>query len=152
MNTRHPDQRERGVPQTRAVDRAASLAALIGEVLELAYEQELTEHLGYTRHARTSGKKQNARNGSYAKTLQTSVGAVTVNIPRDRNGTFVPALVPKGQRQAHALEAHLMAMLLTGARVEDVEARLGELYGERMTPSGVQVLARKVHGRLGDWG
>lgn len=152
MNVRHPEITEHTSLRAHAVDKADELGELIAEVLELAYEQELTEHLGYTRHARTDGKKQNARNGSYAKTLHTSVGAVTVSIPRDRNGTFVPALVPKGQRHAHALEAHLMAMLLTGAGVEDVESRMGELYGDQMTWGGVRELARKVHEALGRWG
>jgi putative transposase len=69
------------------------LGELVRAVLERALESELTAHLGYERHEQ--GGRGNARNGTIAKTVQTGVGPVPLRVPRDRAGTFEPALVPK---------------------------------------------------------
>src|ERR1700752_5147303 len=65
-------------------------------LLERALGAELTHHLGYERGARTGRRRGNHRNGSYAKTVLTEDGAVDLDVPRDRDGSFEPQIVPKG--------------------------------------------------------
>src|ERR1700722_20471008 len=78
----------------RLTGEGSMLGELVAAVLERALESELTAHLGYERHEAGRGAG-NARNGTIAKTVQTGVGAVPLQDPRDRAGTFEPLLVPK---------------------------------------------------------
>lgn len=66
-------------------------------VLERAMQAELTDHLGYEKHSQDGNNSGNSRNGSYKKTVKGEFGALEVTVPRDRNGTFDPIILPKGQ-------------------------------------------------------
>jgi len=79
----------------RLTGEGSMLGELVRAVLERALEAELTAHLGYGRSERGGALGGNARNGSIAKTVQTGVGPVPLQVPRDRAGTFEPLLVPK---------------------------------------------------------
>lgn len=61
-----------------------------------ALEEELTDHVGYEPHDPAGHHSGNPRNGTRAKTVLTEVGPVSVEVPRDRAGTFEPMIVPKG--------------------------------------------------------
>src|SRR3954471_22943318 len=73
------------------------LTGLTKTVLETALEAELDEHLGYAKHARAPREHANARNGTRPKTVLTEVGEVELAVPRDRDGSFAPAIVRKRQ-------------------------------------------------------
>ena len=75
------------------------LTALVQQVLQTGLEVEMTDHLGYERHAVEGRNSGNSRTGSYPKTVTTEVGQVRLDVPRDRNASFEPATVPKGQRR-----------------------------------------------------
>src|SRR3954466_11150824 len=75
------------------------LAGLTKTVLETALEAELSDHLGYEKHDPAGRHRQNSRNGSRSKTVITEVGPVALDVPRDREGTFEPRIVPKRARR-----------------------------------------------------
>src|SRR5215216_8072439 len=75
------------------------LSGLTETVLETALEAEMTEHVGYEPHDRAGQHSGNSRNGMRTKTVLTDVGPVTLDVPRDRNGTFEPRIVRKRQRR-----------------------------------------------------
>jgi putative transposase len=79
----------------RLTGEGSMLGELVRAVLERALESELTAHLGYEKGGRGGAGGGNARNGNIAKTVQTGVGPVPLQVPRDRAGTFEPVLVPK---------------------------------------------------------
>src|SRR5262245_52544199 len=79
------------------------LTALIRQVLQTGLEVEMTDHLGYEPHAVAGRGSGNSRNGSYPKTVTTEIGKVGLRVPRDRNATFDPVTVPKGQRRLDGL-------------------------------------------------
>jgi transposase-like protein len=79
------------------------LTEMLKAVLEWGLAAELTEHLGYDKHDPAGANTGNSRNGSMPKTLLTEVGPVPVDVPRDRAGTFTPALAPKGERRLGGL-------------------------------------------------
>jgi putative transposase len=79
----------------RLTGQGSMLAELVAAVLERALAAELGVHLGYGRHERAGAGSGNSRNGYIAKTVQTGVGPVPVQVPRDRNGSFDPVLLPK---------------------------------------------------------
>ena len=75
------------------------LAGLTKRVLETGLEVEMSEHLGYDKHAVEGRNRGNSRNGTRSKTVLTEVGPVEMVVPRDRDGTFEPQTVRKRQRR-----------------------------------------------------
>src|SRR5580698_7241957 len=71
------------------------LKRLTGALVERALHAEMTHHLGYEPHALEGRGTGNSRNGTGKKTLTTEQGELTIEVPRDRNGTFEPKLVKK---------------------------------------------------------
>jgi putative transposase len=105
------------------------LAQLTKRLVERAMSAELTEHLGYEPHQEPPGGAGNTRNGSTAKTLATEHGPVEVRTPRDRNGSFEPQIVRKGQRRFQGFDDKILALYSRGLSTRDIEAHLAEIYG-----------------------
>jgi putative transposase len=105
------------------------LGDLTRRLVERAMDAELTGHLGYEPHQEPPGGAGNTRNGSTPKTLQTGHGPVRIKTPRDRDGSFQPQLVRKGQRRFRGFDEKIIALYARGMSVRDIQAHLGELYG-----------------------
>jgi putative transposase len=103
--------REDGVALT---GEGGLLTALMRHVLQTGLEVEMAEHLGYERGEAPPGGVGNARNGAYDKTLTTEIGEVELRIPRDRRGTFEPAIVPKYQRRLDGLAGNVISLYAKG--------------------------------------
>jgi putative transposase len=111
------------------VGRGGVLAQLTKRLVERALQAELGEHLGYEPHREPPGGVGNTRNGSTGKTLQTEHGPIRVETPRDRNGSFEPLLVAKGQRRFQGFDDKILALYARGLSMRDIEAYLAEMYG-----------------------
>src|SRR3954469_4255444 len=105
------------------------LTALVRQVLQTGLEVELSDHLGYEPHAVEGRGSGNSRNGSYPKTVTTDVGPVELRVPRDRNATFDPVTVPKGQRRLDGLNANVISLYAKGMTTGDIQAHLSQIYG-----------------------
>jgi transposase-like protein len=101
------------------------LADLTRRLVERAMDAELTQHLGYE----PPGGTGNTRNGGTPKTLHTEHGSVQIKTPRDRDGSFEPQIVRKGQRRFQGFDEKIIALYARGMSVRDIEAHLAELYG-----------------------
>jgi putative transposase len=108
------------------------LADLTRRLVERAMSAELTEHLGYEPHQEPPGGTSNTRNGTTPKTLVTEHGPVQVKAPRDRNASFVPKIVRKGQRRFEGFDDKILALYARGLSVRDIEAHLAEIYGVKV--------------------
>jgi putative transposase len=108
------------------------LADLTRRLVERAMSAELTDHLGYVRHQEPPGGAGNTRNGSTPKTLATEHGPVPIKTPRDRNGTFEPTIVRKGQRRFEGFDDKILALYSRGLSTRDIEAHLAEIYGVKV--------------------
>ena len=86
------------------------LSQVTRAVLERALAEELTDHLGYEKHDPARRGSGNSRNGMTSKTLLTDVGAVDLQVPRDRNGSFEPKLVRKGQTRLEGFNEKIIAL------------------------------------------
>jgi transposase-like protein len=95
-------------------------------------EVELTDHLGYEPHQEPPGGAGNTRNGSMSKTLITEHGAVQIDTPRDRAGTFEPQIVRKRQRRFEGFDDKILALYSRGLSTRDIEAHLEEIYGVKV--------------------
>lgn len=100
---------------------------LIKAGLERGPQAELSDHLGYDKGDSEAPLFDNSRNGSFPKTVATSVGNVDLAIPRDRDGTFTPMLVPKGSRRLNGLDDMIISLYAGGMTIRDIEHHLAGL-------------------------
>jgi putative transposase len=146
----------------RLMDSAdASGAALLGEggllteitrsVLERALDAEMTEHLGYEKHDPAGRGSGNSRNGTSPKTVLTDVGAVTVAVPRDRNGDFEPRLVPKNARRLAGFNERILSLYARGMSVRDIRSHLAQSYGVQVSPDLISKVTDAVVDELAAW-
>jgi transposase-like protein len=98
-------------------------------VFERALQVEMTHHLGYERDDPAGHGSGNSRNGSSTKTVSTTNGPVTINVPRDRNGEFEPQIVPKRARRVGQIDQLILSLYARGMSTRDIEAHLREVYG-----------------------
>ena len=109
------------------------LTALVRQVLQTGLEVEMSDHLGYEPHAVAGRGSGNSRNGSYPKTVTTEIGQVDLRVPRDRNGSFEPVTVPKGQRRLDGLTGNVISLYAKGMTTGDIQAHLLEIYGTEIS-------------------
>jgi putative transposase len=105
------------------------LKKLTGALVERAMDAELTHHLGYEAGDNPPEEQGNRRNGTSSKTLRTDHGPLPIEVPRDRQGTFEPQIVPKHQRHFNGFDDKILSMYARGMSVRDIRAHLDEIYG-----------------------
>jgi len=127
------------------------LAELTKRILERALDEELTDHLGYERGDRAGRGSGNNRNGATAKTVLTEVGAVDLAVPRDRNGTFDPKLVPKHARRLAGFNQNIIGLYARGLTVRDIRRELARMYGVEVSPELISRVTDGVVDELNDW-
>src|SRR3984957_13075534 len=127
------------------------LGELIRAVLERALEAELTAHLGYAKGGR-GGQDGNARNGTIAKTVQTGVGPVPLQVPRGRAGSFEPLLVPKrAGRVSGGLDDMIVSLYAHGMSNRDIIHHLRQVYGTELSASTVSAVTDAVLEEVRAW-
>lgn len=127
------------------------LAQLTKRLVERAMSAELTEHLGYEPHQEPPGGSGNTRNGSTAKTLATEHGPVEIETPRDRNATFEPQIVRKGQRRFEGFDEKILALYSRGLSTRDIEAHLAEIYGVKVGRDLISRVTDAVMDDVREW-
>jgi hypothetical protein len=127
------------------------LTALVRQVLQTGLEVEMTDHLGYDRHAVEGRGTGNSRNGSYPKTVTTEVGQVELQVPRDRNATFEPATVPKGQRRLDGLSGNVISLYAKGMTTGDIRAHLAEIYDTSISADTISRITDAVLDDMQIW-
>ena len=98
-------------------------------VIERALVAEMTHELGYERGDPAGVGSGNSRNGTSQKTISTPNGPVTIEVPRDRNGSFEPKIVPKHARRLGQIDEMILSLYARGMTTRDIEAHLREVYG-----------------------
>jgi putative transposase len=124
---------------------------LTKRAIERALAGELTSHLGYSAHERAQQPRQNTRNGSSPKTLTSEHGAVSIEVPRDRVGSFEPLLIPKGERRLKRIDEQIIALYSRGMTTRDIHAHLLEIYGVEVSPSLISNVTAEVSADAQAW-
>lgn len=128
------------------------LTGLTKNVLEASLEAEMTEHLGYERHDPAGREKgSNSRNGTRAKTLLTEVGPVTVDVPRDRDGSFEPRIVKKRQRRLVGVDEMVISLVAKGLTTGEVQAHMAEVYGADVSRDTISRITDRVLDEMSEW-
>ena len=125
------------------------LGGLTKTVLETALEAEMTEHLGYEKHQVTDSA--NARNGTRSKTVLTEVGAVEIEVPRDREGSFEPKIVRKRQRRLDGIDEIVLSLTARGLTTGEVAAHFDDVYGASVSKETISKITDKVIEEMTEW-
>ena len=127
------------------------LGRLTKVVLEGALEGELDAHLGYARHDPAGRDGGNSRNGHRAKTVLTDVGPVEIDVPRDRDASFAPAIVAKRQRRLGGVDDLVISLVAKGLTTGEVQAHLAEIYGAEVSRDTISTITDRVLEGLAEW-
>ena len=127
------------------------LPELVKAVLERGMDVELTDHLGYERGDPGGRGSPNSRNGTTPKTVQTEVGPIGLDVPRDRTSSFSPALVPKGQRRLGGLDQMIISLYAGGMTVRDIQHHLARTLGTELSHETISNVTDAVLEEVKAW-
>jgi transposase-like protein len=127
------------------------LKQLTKRLVERTLEAELTDHLGYEPHEQKGRGTGNSRNGKGGKTVQSDTGAIDIQVPRDRNGTFEPKLVKKRQRRLEGFDDKVLALYSRGLSTRGIQEQLEELYGVEVSPTLISNVTNAVMDDVRAW-
>lgn len=117
--------------------------------VEAALNAELDEHLGYERHQ--ASDNTNCRNGYTRKTLKTEDGQFELNTPRDREGSFEPQLVKKGQTRFTSMDDKILSLYAKGMTTREIVATFKEMYDADISPTLISKVTEAVIGQVVEW-
>jgi putative transposase len=131
--------------------RDGLIQQLIKTGLERGLNAELSDHLGYERGDPAAAMFPNSRNGSYPKTVASQVGDVELDIPRDREGTFAPTLVPRGSRRLGGLDDMIISLYAGGMTLRDIEYHLASTIGTEISRETLSKIIDEVCDEVLAW-
>lgn len=127
------------------------LTELTSKIMNMAMDAERTVHLGYEKGDPAGWGSGNSRNGTSPKTVITDAGAVPVQVPRDRNGTFEPKLVGKHQRRLEGFNDIVIGLVSRGMTTRDVQSHLADAYQVDISPELISKITDGVLPELRAW-
>jgi putative transposase len=127
------------------------LKQLTARLVERVLQTEMAEHLGYESGQRKPGASGNGRNGYTSKTVITDAGDVSIDVPRDREGTFEPQLIKKRERRLAGFDDRILALYARGMSVRDIQGHLEELYGVEVSPDLISRVTDAVMDDIAAW-
>ena len=127
------------------------LAELTKRLLERGLAEELSDHLGYEPGDAAGRGSGNNRNGTSPKRVLTEIGAIDLAIPRDRNGTFDPQLVPKHARRLEGFNANIVHLYARGLSTRDIRRELGRMYQVEVSPALISKVTDGIIDELNEW-
>jgi putative transposase len=127
------------------------LKTLFKRLIETAGGAELEMHLGYEKGDPAGRGSGNSYNGTTPKTLKTDLGEIPVDMPRDRNSTFEPQIIPKGETHWNGFDERIIAMYAEGMTVEGIRDHLAEIYGVSVSKDFISTVTDKVLDDVRAW-
>ena len=135
----------------RLTGEGGLLSQLTKLVVESALDGELDDHLGYSKHDPAGRDGGNSRNGKRGKTVLTEAGPVSIEVPRDREGSFEPQLVKKRQRRLTGLDDLVISLSAKGLTHGEICAHLAEVYGASVSKQTISTITDRVIEGMAEW-
>ena len=132
-------------------DMQDALKDIFGPMFEAMLQGEMNSHLGYSNNERGEKETVNRRNGYTKKTLKTTVGEVPIEVPRDREGTFEPVIVPKRKRDVSAVQDKVLSMYAKGMSQRDIADTIEDIYGFEISHETISEITDSVLEQLEEW-
>jgi putative transposase len=127
------------------------LKRLTKRLVERAMNAELADHLGYQKHDPAGYHSGNSRNGTTRKTLKGDFGEIELETPRDRNGSFEPKMVAKGQTRFTGFDDKIVSMYARGMTSRDIQGHLEEIYGVEVSPALISNVTEAILEEVQAW-
>jgi putative transposase len=137
--------------QLQLTGEGGFLPEMVKAVLERGLAAELTDHLGYEKGDLIGRELPNARNGFTPKTVASEVGDVGLAIPRDRDGSFTPTLVPKGSRRLGGLDDMIISLYAGGMTIRDIQHHLATTIGTEISHETISNITDAVLEEVAQW-
>ena len=132
-------------------DMQEALKDVFGPLFEKMLQGELNNHLGYEAHSKEPKEHENRRNGYSNKTLKTSFGEVNIDVPRDRDASFDPELIPKRKRDVSDIEGKVLSMYARGMSQRDIATTIEDIYGFDVSHELISDITDAVLPELEEW-
>ena len=126
-----------------ANDITDALKDLLGDTLQGMLNAEFDEHMGYEKYEQKA-PKTNYRNGNSKKTVKTSQGEITLDIPRDRNGDFEPIIVEKHNRDISDIDSKIINLYARGMSTRDITEAIKDVYGVEVSATMISKITDKI--------
>jgi transposase-like protein len=121
-------------------------------VIEACLDEEMTDHLGYDKHDPVGRNRLNSRNGKRAKTVLTdSCGEIEIQVPRDRDGTFEPVIVPKRKRRLSDVDEIVLSLYAKGLTTGEIAAHFADVYGVSVSKDTISRITDRVIDEMNVW-
>jgi len=141
----------RGLTQDEVVGQDGLIKQLTGRILQRALEAEMTEHLGYEKNSNAGDNSGNSRNGHTEKTVLLENQSATIEVPRDRNGTFDPVIVPKHQKRVSLFNDQIISMYSFGMSDKQIRDHLEKVYSIEVSPDLISRVTNEVLDEVREW-
>ena len=127
------------------------LKQLTKALLERAMQAEMTDHLGYEKHDPAGNNSGNSRNGATTKTLKGDFGEMPLETPRDRNGSYEPKIIAKGQTRFTGFDDKIISMYARGMSTREIQGHLEEIYKVEVSPTLISNVTEEVMEEVKSW-
>jgi transposase-like protein len=141
----------RGLTQEQALGKDGVLKQLTGRFLQAALNAEMSHHLGYPKHDNAGDNSGNSRNGYTDKTVFLENQSADIKVPRDREGTFEPVIVPKRSRRVPLFNDQIISMYARGMTERDIRNHLNEIYNVDVSPDLVSRVIDGISDTVREW-
>lgn len=128
-----------------------ALKDIFGPMFEAMLQGEMDEHLGYETNDHGSKTTTNRRNGYQNKNVKTSYGEIEVSVPRDREATFEPKVIPKRTKDVSGMEDKILSMYAKGMSQRDIAETVEEIYGFEISHETISTITDRVLDRVDEW-
>jgi transposase-like protein len=141
----------RGLTQDEVAGQGGIIKQLTGRILQRALEAEMTEHLGYEKHSDAGDNSGNSRNGHTEKTVLLENQSTAIEVPRDRNGTFEPIIIPKHEKRLPLFNDQIISMYSFGMTDRDIKSHLEKIYNVEVSPDLISRVTNAVLEDVREW-
>ena len=142
MEQYHPESRE---------DMQEAMKEIFGPIFETMLQGEMDEHLGYATNDHGSKKTSNRRNGYTQKNVKTRYGEVEISVPRDRESSFEPQIIPKRTKDVSGIEDKVLSMYARGMSQRDIAETIEEIYGFDISSETISKITDRVLDQAEEW-
>ena len=127
------------------------LQEVFREAVQEMLKAEMDNHLGYEKHAPEAAEYANNRNGKNTKKVRSKLGELTIEVPRDRDGSFEPQIVPKRKRILEEIEDHVLSLYTHGMSTRDIESAIKDLYGVDISEAHISHVTDRIIEHIEQW-
>lgn len=140
-----------GLTQEQVLGQGGILKQLTGRILQAALNAEMSHHLGYSKNDNAGDNTGNSRNGYTEKSVLLENQSADIKVPRDRNGTFEPVIVPKRSKRVPLFNDQIISMYSHGMSERDIKSHLGSVYNVDISPDLVSRVIEGVSDDVREW-